>query len=146
MNIPFSNTTFPNVQPGEVVEYDYRPFTKSTDSPTSRLKMLQWNVERNYSKRIDTITRNLFNSLSSTLSIEADGILQKIKELDPDVCVLQEVDIGCQRSQNRNHMEELCRKLKMKGAFVCEFWELDDPLRKPRDAVSKRERGDYGMG
>jgi hypothetical protein len=29
---------------------------------------------------------------------------------------------------------------------VCEFWELDDPLRKPRDAVSKRERGDYGMG
>jgi hypothetical protein len=88
----------------------------------------------------------MHNSLVSSLYIEADGILQKIKELDPDVCVLQEVDIGCQRSQNRNHMEELCRKLKMKGAFVCEFWELDDPLRKPRDAVSKRERGDYGMG
>ncbi|KAI8341172.1 hypothetical protein BC941DRAFT_416049 [Chlamydoabsidia padenii] len=112
MDIPFSNTTTPNIKPGEILEYDYRPFVKSTQSST-HLKLLQWNVERNY---------------------EADGILQKIKALDPDVCVLQEVDIGCQRSQTRNHMEELCRKLQMKGAFVCEFWELDDPIRKPRDA------------
>ncbi|ORZ15909.1 hypothetical protein BCR42DRAFT_416129 [Absidia repens] len=113
MNIPFSNTPLPNVQPGGVLEYDYRPFHKSGDTSSSRLKMLQWNIERNY---------------------EAEGIIEKIKDLDPDVCVLQEVDIGCRRSGNRNHMEELCRQLKMKGVFVCEFWELDDPIREDRDA------------
>ncbi|KAI8084934.1 uncharacterized protein BX664DRAFT_387599 [Halteromyces radiatus] len=100
-----------DIRPGEIIEYDYRSSNIPSVSTTS-LKILQWNVERNY---------------------EADGILKKIKELDPDVCVLQEIDIDCRRSGNRNHMEELCKTLKMKGVFVCEFWELESPLRKDRD-------------
>lgn len=31
-------------------------------------------------------------------------------------------------------MQELCKALQVKGAFVCEFEELDSPNRKLRDA------------
>jgi hypothetical protein len=32
-------------------------------------------------------------------------------------------------------MQELCMTLELKGGFVCEFEELDSPVRKLRDAV-----------
>lgn len=31
-------------------------------------------------------------------------------------------------------MQELCKSLQVKGGFVCEFEELDDPMRTLRDA------------
>lgn len=55
--------------------------------------------------------------------------------MDPDVILLQEVDIFCKRSGNRDHMQELCKSLELLGGFVCEFEELDNPIRKLRDAV-----------
>lgn len=58
-----------------------------------------------------------------------------IRDLDPDVIMLQEVDILCKRSGNRDHMQELCKALKLKGGFVCEFQEIDSPIRTLRDAV-----------
>jgi hypothetical protein len=33
-------------------------------------------------------------------------------------------------------MQELCKSLELLGGFVCEFEELDSPIRKLRDAVS----------
>ncbi|CAO3611915.1 unnamed protein product [Cunninghamella blakesleeana] len=71
--------------------------------------------------------------LLTFIQIEAEGIIEEIKRLSPDICVLQEVDIHCERSGNRNHLEELCKNLNMKGIFVCEFLELHSPLRKLRD-------------
>lgn len=32
-------------------------------------------------------------------------------------------------------MQELCKALKVLGGFVCEFQELDSPIRRLRDAV-----------
>lgn len=49
--------------------------------------------------------------------------------------MLQEVDVYCKRSGNRDHMKELCKALKVKGGFVCEFQEIDSPVRSLRDAV-----------
>ncbi|KAI8992245.1 hypothetical protein BDB01DRAFT_777647 [Pilobolus umbonatus] len=97
------------VKPGEILEYDYRDGSSKCDS----LKVLQWNIERNY---------------------ESEAIIQTLKDLDADIMILQEIDIFCRRSGNRNHMEELCRELKVKGGFLCEFEELDSPLRSIRDA------------
>lgn len=71
---------------------------------------------------------------------ESEEIIKVIQDLDPDVIMLQEVDIFCKRSGNRDHMQELCKALKLKGGFVCEFQELDSPLRGLRDAVSLEER------
>ena len=58
-----------------------------------------------------------------------------MKKVNADVIILQEIDIGCKRSQGRNHMLELCEALGVKGGFVCEFLELESPIRRPRDQV-----------
>ncbi|KAF7725200.1 hypothetical protein EC973_000366 [Apophysomyces ossiformis] len=96
--------------PGELLIYDYRK-----EVPPIRgdaIKVLQWNVERNY---------------------EHEAIIATLRKLDPDIAILQEIDIHCKRSGGRNHMQELCETLSLKGGFVCEFQELDSPLRRPRD-------------
>ncbi|KAI7875698.1 hypothetical protein K492DRAFT_240132 [Lichtheimia hyalospora FSU 10163] len=102
------------VAPGELLTFDYRisDSTNNIGSPPCSLKIVQWNVERNY---------------------ESAAILDTLKELDADVYILQEIDIGCRRSENRDHMQELCKALKVKGGFVCEFLEIDSPIRQPRD-------------
>ncbi|KAJ8653285.1 hypothetical protein O0I10_011034 [Lichtheimia ornata] len=102
------------VAPGELLTFDYRASdsTSSIDNSRSSLKIVQWNVERNY---------------------ESKAIIDTLKELDADVYILQEIDIGCRRSGSRDHMKELCKALKVKGGFVCEFLEIDSPIRQPRD-------------
>lgn len=97
--------------PGDIVIHDYRPQEKPIVNES--LKVLQWNVERNY---------------------ESEAIIKSIQDLDPDVIILQEVDIFCKRSGNRDHMQELCKSLALLGGFVCEFEEIDSPVRKLRDA------------
>ncbi|KAL0097089.1 Endonuclease/exonuclease/phosphatase [Phycomyces blakesleeanus] len=99
--------------PGQILEYDYRPTTSQTSLAPPFLKVIQWNIERNY---------------------ESQDILILLKNVDADVVILQEIDIGCKRSGSKNHMKDLCMTLEMKGGFVSEFHELDDPCRKPRDA------------
>lgn len=106
-----NNTTFTLPKPGEIVVHDFRPSEKPIVGES--LKVFQWNVERNY---------------------ESEAIIKVVQDLDPDVIILQEVDIFCKRSGNRDHMQELCKILELKGGFVCEFEELDDPMRKLRDA------------
>ncbi|KAI7899405.1 uncharacterized protein BX663DRAFT_521629 [Cokeromyces recurvatus] len=96
--------------PGEIVIYDYRPKDKPIVGES--LKVLQWNIERNY---------------------ESEAIIETIQDLDPDVILLQEVDIYCKRSGNRDHMQELCKALQLLGCFVCEFEELDSSVRRLRD-------------
>ncbi|KAG1059385.1 hypothetical protein G6F42_028339 [Rhizopus arrhizus] len=98
--------------PGDIVIHDFRPQEKPMVNES--LKVLQWNIERNY---------------------ESEAIIKSIQDLDPDVIILQEVDIFCKRSGNRDHMQELCKSLQLLGGFVCEFEEIDSPVRKLRDAV-----------
>lgn len=76
------------------------------------LKIVQWNIERNY---------------------KATEIINELKALNADVLVFQEIDINCERSGNLNHMDELATALQMKGGFVCEFEEIKSPLRSERD-------------
>ncbi|KAI8092145.1 uncharacterized protein B0P05DRAFT_524926 [Gilbertella persicaria] len=96
--------------PGQVIVHDYRPEEKPV--VTESLRVLQWNVERNY---------------------ESEAIIKAIQDLDPDVILLQEVDVFCKRSGNRDHMQELCKSLRLLGGFLCEFEELDSPIRRLRD-------------
>ncbi|CAG8439695.1 6488_t:CDS:2 [Diversispora eburnea] len=72
----------------------------------------EWNVERNYC---------------------ASEILSTLEELDPDIAFIQEIDINCKRSGDRNHFKEIASKLGWKGGFVCEFIELESELRTEMD-------------
>lgn len=129
----FQTTPHFMVAPGELLTFDYRPSDTNNNSQSS-LKIVQWNVERNYGNGACIHLLTLAHmALHSTL--ESKAIIDTLKELDADVYLLQEIDIGCRRSGSRDHMQELCKALKVKGAFVCEFLEIDSPIRQPRDEV-----------
>ncbi|KAG9294806.1 hypothetical protein G9A89_008498 [Geosiphon pyriformis] len=107
-------------QPGEVLIHDFRPtrsipnqsLQEETQPPA--LKCLQWNVERNLS---------------------ASKILDTLRQLDPDIALLQEIDIECERSNRRDHFREIAKELEWKGGFVCEFVELEGKTSQERDGV-----------
>ncbi|CAG8719981.1 5745_t:CDS:2, partial [Racocetra fulgida] len=106
-------------EPGEVITYDFRKIDDFSQNQkpeiidsTATFKCLQWNVERNYC---------------------SSQILSTLKELDPDIAFIQEIDIYCKRSENKNHFKEIASRLGWKGGFVCEFIELESEIRKDRD-------------
>jgi len=114
------------IEPGVVLQYDGR--TKSNgngqtsgnqqqhrmedagDAPQRPLRLVQWNIERCY-------------KMSSILSL--------LRAQDADVVALQEVDIGCARSEWGDHMRTIAQALGMNCHFVAEFRELYSPLRPP---------------
>ncbi|CAM0138354.1 unnamed protein product [Umbelopsis sp. WA50703] len=100
------------VNPGEVLTYDCR--SDHSSLPRKSLKVLQWNVERNY---------------------KSEEIIETLKRLDPDIAIVQEIDIYCQRSGNADHMKNICMALGWKGGFVAEFLELESPIRRVQDQV-----------
>jgi hypothetical protein len=91
-------------KPGELVHFDYRnPETAEAaayldiDRP---LRVVQWNIERGY---------------------ELDAIKSTLAALDADILILQEIDIGCDRSDNRDTGTATCytHKIPWCHAFVC---------------------------
>ena len=92
--------------PGEVLHYDFRE--ERTD-PKKNIKFLQWNIERGY---------------------KLQEIIETLKNLDSDVIALQEIDIGCERSDHKDTGVEIAKALKMNYIFVCEFEEIHHPMRE----------------
>lgn len=104
-------------QPGDIILIDYRNndgalLNNSQLEEKRPLKLVQWNIERNYKLEL---------------------IIQKLKDLDADILCIQEVDIGVTRSGGVNGFEEIAMALKMAGAFVVEFIELEHPCRAAND-------------
>ena len=72
-------------KPGDIVHIDYRsPEAVAAAGhldETRPLRVVQWNIERGY---------------------ELDAAKTTLAELDADILLLQEIDIGCDRSDNRD--------------------------------------------
>lgn len=66
---------------------------------------------------------------------EPQEIIETLKRLDPDIAIVQEIDICCKRSGNADHMKNICMALGWKGGFVAEFLELESPIRLDQDQV-----------
>lgn len=75
---------------------------ESSDQMTT-LKCVQWNIERGY---------------------KLDAVIQTLKNQYADIICLQELDIGCRRSNDRNCALEIAMALGMKCAFFTEFEEI----------------------
>lgn len=100
-------------KPGDLVLRDFRPKSGPVPTPSDgRLKLFQWNVERGY---------------------KLDLILEEVERLQPDILAIQEIDIGCDRSDGRDVGLELAERLQMNYGFVCEFEEIRSSMRSDRD-------------
>lgn len=103
------------ILPGDLITFDFRinsnensSFQKYNNYEVPNLKVLQWNIERGY---------------------KLDDILVILKSHNADIICLQELDISCERSNNRNCVLEIAKYLSMKIAFVVEFEEIKSNCR-----------------
>lgn len=95
----------------KLIVHDYRKDKSgnvSCHQSMVTLKCIQWNIERGY---------------------KLDKIIEILKEHHADIIILQELDIGCERSAQRDCAKELAVALEMKCVFMSEFEELHSPLR-----------------
>ena len=101
-------------QPGElIINNDYLDSKDNINmNKISSIKIIQWNIERGY---------------------KIDLILSDLQKQNADILLLQEIDINCERSNRINCLTMLAEKLKMSYAYVSEFCELYDKVRKTKD-------------
>ena len=106
------------IEPGVIQEYDYRP--KGSDQKAAELsstmdsaRIVQWNIERGY---------------------ELPAILELLEKSDGDVFLLQELDIGCKRTEEVNVAEDI---------YIDEFdlTPSEDELRA-REQLAKEKKED----
>lgn len=81
---------------------------------TSDLKIVTWNIER---------------------GTQFESILTAIRELNPDIVLLQEVDWYCHRTEYRHVAQDLAEALQMNWAAAGEFQEIGEG-RGPRPAIT----------
>lgn len=99
---------------GQVITKDFRDSSTKKYRENSPLKVVQWNIERAY---------------------KIDEIILLLSSRNADIVCLQELDIGCARSNYVNSFNAIGQALKMNGAFVTEFEELYSTLRSRRTQV-----------
>ncbi|CUG87957.1 endonuclease/exonuclease/phosphatase, putative [Bodo saltans] len=115
-------------KPGDILVWDYRPPDAIAGvSATPRalvdvpLRTAQWNIERGYKLPL---------------------ILQTLKRIDADVITLQELDIGCERSDFADVADEIAKTLSAQLVFAVEFEEFDCPSRSHENRCGQqKERG-----
>jgi endonuclease/exonuclease/phosphatase family metal-dependent hydrolase len=97
-------------QPGElIINNDY---LEKNSEEIKEVKIIEWNIER---------------------GMVIDGILKELENLKADILLIQEIDIDCERSKRINCLKMIAEKLKMSYAYVSEFCELYDEVRKEKD-------------
>lgn len=121
-----SNFNLP--KPGDVLSCDFRPTQAApngtgdisearvvTDTPQVKprtIKVMSWNIHRGYDQQ---------------------GIQREIAKVNPDILFLQEVDMGCDRTEARDVGAEIASTLGYNLVFACEFEEIYSPQRKMED-------------
>lgn len=72
------------------------------------LTVLSWNIERGYKLK---------------------DIIEELRKADADILLLQELDISCQRTAERNVVKEIAEALSLNCVFIAEFEEYVSPVR-----------------
>lgn len=88
------------------------PPSPAKPAPSRTIKVMTWNVHRGYDLR---------------------GIKNEIARVNPDILFLQEVDMGCDRTDGEDVAAAIASALKYNLVFACEFEEIYSPLRRPED-------------
>lgn len=102
----------PLPMPGEIVYSEEFLTSPREDREGQTLRVVQWNIERGY---------------------KMQEIIDMLREANPDVATIQEIDIGCDRSAGVDTLRTLGRELGMAYLFAAEFEELRSPARTAHD-------------
>jgi endonuclease/exonuclease/phosphatase family metal-dependent hydrolase len=87
----------------------------------------------------------VWNAERGTFVLENPSVLERHKELcDADVIVLNEMDVGMARTQNRHTVREIADRLRMNYAYAVEFFELTKGEPEERNAPGENESGFHG--
>ncbi len=78
-------------------------FATKDAGPNGILRVLDWNIDRGY---------------------DLEGISASIKEHQPDLAILQEVDLNARRTHRADVAAELAKRLQLNYVFAPEFQEL----------------------
>jgi len=109
-------TTRGILKPGEGWLRDYRPAAleplKSSAEDKPAVRLLSWNIHRGY---------------------KIPESIKFLREQNADVILLQEVDIGCRRTECSDGVKEIGRALQLNTFFACVFEELASENRHPVD-------------
>ena len=113
-------------EPGTYVVHDFRPTIGQPKTASARpmarpLRLLSWNIERGY---------------------KLDDVIRILKQEDADIIALQEIDIGCERSESKDTGRIIAQALELNYAFICEFEELKSHVR----TSSSQGGGVHGNG
>lgn len=101
----------PYPSPGEVI-YTDQYATERKDLPSSSsLRVMTFNIERGY---------------------KVAAIIDMLSNVQPDILLLQEVDIGCARTKGKDIGAAIAEALGYHYMFVCEYRELYSPKRAER--------------
>lgn len=100
--------------PGTWIQEDFRRGrigrTAEERDANGKIRAVQWNVERGY---------------------QLQGVVEELRQVDADVVCLQEIDIGCERSQWKDTGREIAQALEMNYCYVTEFEEIHSRTRSP---------------
>lgn len=102
------------LQPNGVLHYDFRTPENAAKKLGSSFRIMQWNIER---------------------GVKMKSIIDVINACQPDIIFLQELDVHCRRSGYFNTVKEIARGVAAEIFFVCEFIELDSPIRSEMNSV-----------
>lgn len=102
------------LQPNGVLHYDFRSPENAAKKLGSSFRIMQWNIER---------------------GVKCKSIIDVINSCQPDIIFLQEMDVHCRRSGYLNTVKEVAKGVEAEIFFVCEFIELDSPIRSSFNSV-----------
>ena len=84
-------------------------FSKDRVSNPCTIRVVTWNIERGY---------------------KLESIINELSKLDADIILLQEVDIGCERSNFYNTGCEIANRLEMQIVYATQTWHINnDPTK-----------------
>ena len=121
-----------SIKPGDIIHYDFRTPSSSTSTDMETLNIMQFNIERGY--KLEEIIRVIQAQNPDIILLEVSFLnlfILHFVHLLYSVILLQEIDIGNERSGNLDTGKIIAERLEMNYLFVCEFEEFRSPLRVP---------------
>jgi endonuclease/exonuclease/phosphatase family metal-dependent hydrolase len=113
---------------------------KSTSPPSDSLKVMTWNI-RFAAGRLAVFydgRGDRYNITKREVIANLDGICTKINEVDPDVLLLQEVDIESKRTSYLNQLQFILDHSNLNYAVYAPTWRADYI---PSDGIGRMNSG-----